>query len=246
MTPSRSASWAVGGLVSCPPPGSQPGLAQERVGVRVGLGVEQPVRITVTRQEALQPERIAAVPRPDQHDAALPVDDQPDAAQDERAHQDLGDVRLGGQHAAEVGTRHADDAAGDCGPSRHQDHAIVEQVDLAGELPVGVDGEHLRRAVHVMVEDLDRTLQHEEEIDRALATFEHDRTRRQLDLAAIACDATGHFIAQPREDLRLARIGIGRVDRIGIGGWGGRHGLRNSGLARPRQPAGAVALPAER
>ena len=44
--------------------------------VGVELGVEQPVRVAVADQEALQPQRVGGVARADQHDPALGVPDQ--------------------------------------------------------------------------------------------------------------------------------------------------------------------------
>jgi hypothetical protein len=84
---------------------------EEPARVRIDLGVEQAVWVAVARQKALEAQRIAAVPGPDQHDATPRVPDEADAAQDERPHDDLADIRLAGHQAAKVGALDPDHAA---------------------------------------------------------------------------------------------------------------------------------------
>ena len=109
--------------------------AQEAVGVRVEVGVEQSVRVAVADQETLEAEGVGAVAGPDQDDPTVDVADQPDPAQDERPHDDLADVRLAGDQAAKVGALDPNDPTVGAGAARNEDLAIVEQVQLAGELP---------------------------------------------------------------------------------------------------------------
>jgi hypothetical protein len=79
------------------------------------------------------------MPRPDQHDAAMPVPDEPDPAENEGAHDDFADVRLAGDQTTKIGALDPDYPAVDAGSARHQDLSIVEQVELAGELALGMD-----------------------------------------------------------------------------------------------------------
>ena len=65
---------------------------------------------------------------------------------------------------------HAAIAAGAAG---HQDLAVVEEVHLAGELARPVHREDVRPIMIVGVENLDRPLEHEKEIDAALAALKH-------------------------------------------------------------------------
>ncbi|HEY0525043.1 MAG TPA: hypothetical protein VGD08_16735 [Stellaceae bacterium] len=218
---------------------------EEAAGIRIRLGIEKAVRIAVARQEPLQPQRVAAMTRADQHHPAMHVPNEADAPQDEGAHDDLADIRLAGDQPAEIGAPHAHDPAVDADAAGNEDLAIVEQVEFARELAVGVHREDVFRAVLVVVEDLDRALDHEEEIDASLAPLEDRRAFRQALLGAVGGDPRRHLLAEPREGLRLAQVGIVRVEtRPGAdGGWSGhahrvrkaarrRNGLGSTGAAR--------------
>ena len=114
------------------------------------------------------------------------VADQADAAQDEGAHDDLADVRLAGDEAVEVRALHPHDARILAGAAAHQDGAVVEEVELAGELPRVVRGEDMRLPVLVQVENLYRAVEHEEEVDAALAAGEEDRAGGSALFRAVA------------------------------------------------------------
>ena len=79
---------------------------------------------------------------------------------------------------AKVGARHPDHPAVDGGAAADQDLAVVEQVELAGELALAQHDEHVGRAVVVAIVDLDLALEHEEEVDAALPPLEQQRPRR--------------------------------------------------------------------
>ena len=112
--------------------------------------------------------------RPDQHDTAMLVPDKPDPG-DEGAHDDFADVRLAGDQTTKIGALDPDYPAVDTGATRDQDLSIVEQVEFAGELALGMDREDVRLASGVEVEDLDVTLQHEEEVYASLTAREDKR-----------------------------------------------------------------------
>src|SRR5204862_227780 len=112
-----------------------------RVGVR--LGVEEAMRVGVPAQELLQAQGVGAVRRTDDDDAAVHVADQADAAQDERAHDDLADVGLARDEAAEVRALDAQQPARLAGAGADENLPIVEEVELARELALAQDDEDL-------------------------------------------------------------------------------------------------------
>ena len=67
------------------------------------------------------------------------------------------------------------DAARLAGARAHQHLALVEEIELAGELALAQDDEDLRQVVLVDVEDLDRAFEDDEEVDAAVAAREHRR-----------------------------------------------------------------------
>ncbi len=118
------------------------------------------------------PERVAAVARSDQNHAALCVAHEPHPPQDEGAHDGLADVRLRLHQPQETGAWHSDDAAVVARAAIDEDLAAVEQVELAGELPVRVDVDRRFRVGRAGIQDLDRAFYHDEEIDAPLAATE--------------------------------------------------------------------------
>jgi hypothetical protein len=111
----------------------------------------------------------------DQHHPALRIAHQPHTAQDEGAHDDLADVRLGLDQPGEATARHTDDAAVLAGDAADQDLAIVEQVELAGELARAMDVDDALLAACARVRDLDRAFDDDEEVDAPLAAGEQMR-----------------------------------------------------------------------
>jgi len=185
---------------------------EEATGIRVGLRVEQPVGIAVARQEALKPEGIGPMVGADEHHSPLHVPDEAEPAQDERAHDDLTDVRLARHQPPEVGALHPHHPAVGPGTAAHQYLPVVEEIQLAGELPLAMHGEDVRLAVGPEIEDLDGSLEQEEEVDAPVAALEEQRTLGQPLLGAIGDDPRRHVGTEVREDLRVARIGVGWID----------------------------------
>ena len=205
---------------------------EEAAGIGVALGVEQPVRVAVAGEELGQAMGVAAVAGADDDHASLAVPDQADAAQDEGAHHDLADVGLVGDQPAELRPVHAHDPARHRGAAVHQDLAVVEEVELAGELALAMGVEHALGAVVVGLEDLDAAFEHEEEVDAALAAREHRRAGGQRLFLAVAGDARGHLHREPGEGLGLALVGIGGVGRGFV-----RHA---PSLRKPPRRAGSI------
>jgi hypothetical protein len=98
--------------------------------------------------------------------------------------------------------------------------AVVEQVELAGELALAVDREDVGLPVRAGVVDLDVALEDEEEVDGVLAALEEDRALGQVLDAAEGLRAGDLLLGEAGEGLGLALVGVG-----GVGGDGGRrHG----------------------
>lgn len=177
------------------------------VGFGLALRVDQAMRITVAHKEALQPQGIGTVPRPNQHHAAEASADQTHAPQDEGTHDDLADVRFRGHHAAKIIRVHAQYVAVH-GHTRGRHHgAAVEHVHLAAELPRRVHREDIGLTVLVDIEDLDDAVQHKEEVDAALAALEQHRASRYVFLLPVGGDAPDHGGVKARNICSLRFIG---------------------------------------
>ena len=189
---------------------------EEAARVGVVLGVDEAVRIRVPAQELMQAQGVGAVRRADDDDAAVDMADQADAAQDERAHDDLADVGLGRDEAAKVGALDAQQPARLAGARADEHLALVEEVELAGELARAQDDEDLRQVVLVDVEDLDRSLEDDEEVDVAVAAREDRRALGEALLAAVARDPRHHLRSgagrsAPRADRIAASSAVSRA-----------------------------------
>ena len=92
------------------------------------------------------------------------------------------------------------------GPAADQDLAVVEQVELAGELALAEHGEHVRRAVLIALVDLDLAFEHEKEVDAALPALEQQRPRRNPLL-----DAVGPAAAPPSPALSRGKVCASRA-----------------------------------
>ncbi len=174
---------------------------------------------------------------PDHHDPTMVMTDQPHAAQDERPHDDLADVGFARDEPAKVRALDPNDAAVGAGTARDQDLATAEQVQLAGELQLGMDGEHIGLTVVIEVEDLYRALEHQEAVDVALAALVQQGAPGQSFFDAIGRHPRGHLLAQPREGLRLACVRIARIElrlwHAGIVWHGDGNGARGAALQPP-------------
>ena len=197
--------------------GQQRGAVARRPVVRsVGgrFGVHGQERMAVAGQEPLDPQPLAVATDADHGYCGLSVRDEPGAAQDERAHDDLGDVGLGGQHAAELRLVEPCNPAVDSHASADEDRAVVEQVQLAGELVLGVDGHHVRSVGPGLV-DLNEPAEHEEEVDTAVVDLEERRPGRQFLDRAERRDPFDLVLGQAREGLGHAGVGSEGPDAVG-------------------------------
>ncbi len=148
------------------------------------------------------------------------------------AHDDLADVRFRRHQPAELRSRDAHQAAVGGGASVHQDLAIVEEIELAGELAIALHREDPGAAAFVQLEDLDASLEDQEEVDAALAALEEQRPGGDALLDAEGGGARGLLGREPRKDLGFAFVGISAVGRVGE--LGARHRRRRAWLRDPR------------
>src|SRR5690606_18981554 len=140
------------------------------VRLAVARRIRDPDGIAVPREEALDAERVRRAGRPDDERGRLAVLDETDAAEDERAEDELRDVRLGCEELAELGAPNPDDLPEPRHPAADEVLAAVEEIELAGELPLGERRDDRRPARGRLV-DLDRALDEEEEVDAAVAAL---------------------------------------------------------------------------
>ena len=150
-------------------------------------------------------------PRADDGRRRLLVLDDADAAEDERAHDRLGDVRLGDQQAAKLGAARADHLAGRRHAAADEVLAVAEQVELAGELmlapvvvkTVGPDGDGSKISIVPSMTMKKST--------RAVAAIEQHRAARHGLHHAELRGALDLLVGQHREGLRPAQVGVGGI-----------------------------------
>ena len=123
-------------------------------------------------------------------------------------------------------------------PPAHEDRAIVEQVELAGELVVAVDGHDVRLSVGSGLVDLDEAVEHEEEVHSTVVSLEQDGALRQ----GLDGPELGHpprlLAGQARKGLGFAGIGIRGVELRGLekrrsSGQRSAHGSRWTSIGGP-------------
>ena len=146
--------------------------------------------------------------------------DHPDPAQDQGTRHGLGDVGFGHEHASELGPGEPRHQAVLGHPGGDQDLAVVEQVELAGELARMKLGEHAGRRARAVV-DLDRPLVDQEEVDRAVVAPKQGGVSGQALDAAEGADAldlvgTQHGIGllEPAIGIALSCRRAGRIGRL--------------------------------
>ena len=69
----------------------------QRLGFRIGLGIEPLMRMAIAAEKALEPKHIAILGPADDHRSACAGLQQPDATQNQRAHDPLTKFRLRNQ-----------------------------------------------------------------------------------------------------------------------------------------------------
>ena len=198
---------------------------EEPLGVWVRVGVEEAVRVGVAREEALETQCVARLAGADDHHSATCRLDEADPSQDEGPHDRFSDVRLARHHAAELRGPEPHEPAIGAGPAADQDLTVIEEVDLARELAFAMDGDGFGGPVPIRVEDLDRPLEHEEEVDAPLPPREKGRAPGNLLDRAVGRQAFRRLGIEARERLRVPLVGV-RDLGVGVG-----RGLHRSRLS---------------
>jgi hypothetical protein len=134
----------------------------EAATLAIDFGIHDEVGIAVPGQKALEAQKIGIVWRADEDRPGAAVLDQPDATQNERAHDDLTDFRRPDHQRPQM--RRVDRKQGRAilaGSSRGDRRAAVDLADFARELPctVGCDRRLVVRTVPP--QDVDRAVEHE-------------------------------------------------------------------------------------
>jgi hypothetical protein len=143
IMPSARASASTLGLTSTDPSGATtsvslrlaPYCSNRAATSSVFRGVEHTVRLRVADEEIAKLQHVGRLRRPDQHGAGRAGLDQPDAAQDQRAHDPLAEVGLGDDQRAQLLGWNQQRLGVDVGVVVDERRASRELADLGGELP---------------------------------------------------------------------------------------------------------------
>jgi hypothetical protein len=127
---------------------------EQRLYARIGLDVLIRERVAVAAQEFTDLLRGARMARAEQHQVVHVLSHQCDAAQDERAHEELAELRVALDEGAQIFAVDRDDRPVARGTRAHQAAPRRQHVDLAGELALVVH-DHRLFAVAERSHDLD-------------------------------------------------------------------------------------------
>jgi hypothetical protein len=168
--------------------------------------------VGVAREEVLQPQHVAVMARAEQKHAAIAVPDVAHPPQDIGPHDDLADIRLGRDQAPEIGAFDPNDAAIRSGAAAHQNFPVVEEIHLARELAGAMHCNRAAASEAVFVEDFDRAIQQQEEVDPALAALVDHATFRDLLFRPVTSNPVHHLGLEQRIGLRLPQIGVAGIE----------------------------------
>ena len=135
---------------------------EQRGDVGVAVDVEARVREAVAAEELPQAERRGRVARADQHDVALLRLDEPHAAQDERAHEELAQLGVVLDDPEQAFVLDRDHLAVLADPRAHGGAGAAQRAHLAPEAARRMDG-HRRLAGDPRQHDLDGAGEHDED-----------------------------------------------------------------------------------
>ncbi len=161
-------------------------------------------------------QRARRVTRPDEHQLAPALRDEPHAAQDEGAHQDLAQLRIALNQGAQVFAVDHHHLAVLRDPPSDQSPPPRQHVDLAREFP-GALQHHALLVVAHGPQDLELPADHDEERRVAIPDLEHHLTGPDSSALAETCDAVYLSRREPGKHLRAAvGGGIGHVAGPGL------------------------------
>ena len=143
--------------------------------------------MTIAGEEFFDPQRSRRVIRPNEHHVADPMREQLHAAEDERAHQDFAQLRVGLHERQQPLAAHFDDRARHRRARAGERAATRQHVHFTGELTRPVDGNE--RFGGVGTDDLDFAFDDHEERDEALALLDEHFTAFDRTHVAMRGDA---------------------------------------------------------
>ena len=161
-----------------------------------------------------------------------PVGEEPDPAQDERAHQELAQLGVGLEERSQARVLDAEDAQPPLRAAAHERAAVGEHGHLAGELVHVVNGDRLLGRSPGM-NDLELALEDDVERDVAVALLEDDVAVLESLLDAERGHARHLLGRERREHLRAPRLGVERV----------RNALHDGSLRRKELIVGVAISP---
>ena len=205
----------------------------QRLGVGIRLGIEAQMRMAVVAEKALQPQHVAVVGAADDHRPARAGLQQADAAQDERAHDALAELRLGDEKRAQLIGRN----------DQRLDRPTRDRVDerrptgklcqLAEERTRTMGDDGCGAARRVMARDLDFAGEDDAQPAADVAHLREPLARRKCAQGAEAPDARDLRRVQGGKHLVAARVDDGRRRH-------GRHGPLAALIHAPSRRAGVA------
>ena len=195
-------------------------FAQQGVGPRLLLEVHEVVRVAIPRHEHAQPPRVGRVARPD-HPGTGPDADQPRAPCEERPEHRLRQDGVGVQDIAKPVRGRLDHLPVVDHASRQVHPLARDQVHLAQESPLTVDGDDPLARLAGVAQDRDPAAEQHEEVVVIIALPEEDLALADVPAGPDRLDQRDGVIAQLRERAlgverfgELAERDVGHPDRL--------------------------------
>jgi hypothetical protein len=179
---------------------------EQRLHVGVLVEIQILVRVSIARQEVADAQRVGRVHRSDQRRVPDAARHQLDAAQDERAHEDLAQLGVGLYERDDLLARQLDHLAVFARADREHPAASGDHVHFAGELSRRLDRDDdvAGRAV-ASAHDLEDTRLHQVEMDRRVAGVHQDLAGPHGARAAVRLDTRHLRRRQRRKDVLVPR-----------------------------------------
>jgi hypothetical protein len=186
----------------------------------VGRSIQYGVGIAVAGEKTLQPHEVRRARSADQHRAGTTLLNEPDAAQDEGAHEHLADLRRADHERAEMGGIEGQSGATLwAGPARGQRGAAGKLAELAGDVTGAVGGDSDLLVEPVPAHHLDGAREHQPGRRLALADGEDDLTRCEGPLLAAGKALCRLDLRQVEHRKHLVTTGLDETHRVSpVGG----------------------------
>ncbi len=172
--------------------------AQQLIGERVGLEVQEAVGDPVARQELAQPAAVGGEVRADEAHPGAESDQQRPAGH-ERAEEHVAELLVVLDDLDELGVAEHDHLAGRAHDGRVVRGLAGDQAELAGEPLLAVYPDRLLTGRPEPVDDRHAPAEHDEEVRRGLSGPEEDVAHIHLTTPAGRIERGDELVAQPRE-----------------------------------------------